>query len=91
MIEAHAKYLREHPGVRILIQGNCDERGSREYNIALGQRRSQRVAEMLSLLGVPSRQVEAVSLGEEKAKSPGHDEGSWAENRRSDIVYQRTE
>jgi len=91
LIEAHARYLRDHPGARIAIQGNCDERGSREYNIALGQRRSQGVANVMKLLGVPERQTEAVSFGEERPKALGHDEASWAENRRSDIVYQRTE
>jgi peptidoglycan-associated lipoprotein len=91
LVEAHARYLRDHPGARIAIQGNCDERGSREYNIALGQRRSQGVQRMLLLLSVPQRQMEAVSFGEEKPKALGHDEASWAENRRSDIVYQRTE
>jgi peptidoglycan-associated lipoprotein len=91
LIEAHAKYVRDHSGARIAIQGNCDERGSREYNIALGQRRSQGVANVMKLLGVPERQMEAVSFGEEKPRALGHDEASWAENRRSDIVYQRTE
>ena len=89
VVEAHASYLRDHPAARILIQGNCDERGSPEYNIALGQRRSQEVLSMMKLLGVPDRQMEAVSLGEEKPKGLGHDEASWAENRRSDIVYRR--
>jgi peptidoglycan-associated lipoprotein len=87
VIEAHAKYLRDHPGASITIQGNCDERGSHEYNIALGERRSQGVVKMMKLLGVPERQMEAVSFGEEKPKALGHDEASWAQNRRSDIVY----
>jgi peptidoglycan-associated lipoprotein len=91
LVEAHAGYLRDHAGARITIQGNCDERGSREYNIALGQRRSQGVMNMMKLLSVPERQMEAVSFGEERPKAPGHDEASWSENRRSDIVYQRTE
>jgi peptidoglycan-associated lipoprotein len=91
VIEAHAKYLRDHPGASVAIQGNCDERGSHEYNIALGERRSQGVAKMMKLLGVPDRQMEAVSFGEEKPKALGHDEASWAQNRRSDIVYQRSE
>jgi len=91
LVEAHAGYLRDHSGARITIQGNCDERSSREYNVALGQRRSQGVMNMMKLLSVPERQMEAVSFGEEKPKAHGHDEASWAENRRSDIVYQRTE
>ncbi|MEO8717863.1 MAG: peptidoglycan-associated lipoprotein Pal [Burkholderiales bacterium] len=86
-IEAHAKYLREHGAVRMLIQGNTDERGSREYNIALGQRRSEGVKRMLLLLGAREEQVEAVSLGEEKPKEAAHNEEAWARNRRSDMLY----
>jgi peptidoglycan-associated lipoprotein len=89
VVEAHARYLREHPQAQIAVQGNADERGSREYNLALGQRRSEGVKKMLTLLGVADRQVEATSFGEEKPRATGHDEASWAENRRSDIVYER--
>src|SRR5882762_365206 len=89
LVEAHARYLREHPQAQIAVQGNADERGSREYNLALGQRRSEGVKKMLTLLGVVERQVEATSFGEEKPRAVGHDEASWAENRRSDIVYER--
>jgi len=89
LVEAHAKYLKEHPNVKVRIEGNCDERGSREYNIALGQRRSGAVMKAMTLLGAPERNIEAISYGEEKPKATGHDEASWAENRRSDIVYQR--
>jgi len=89
LVEAHARFLREHPGAQIAVQGNADERGSREYNLALGQRRSEGVKKMLTLLGVTERQVEATSFGEEKPRAAGHDEASWAENRRSDIVYER--
>ena len=71
-----------------MVQGNTDERGGREYNIALGQKRAEAVRKALALLGVSEAQVEAVSLGEEKPKATGSDEASWAENRRSDIVYQ---
>ncbi len=88
LVEAHAKYLRDHPGRKMLIQGNTDERGSREYNVALGQRRSDNVKKMLLLLGAREDQVESVSLGEEKPRSEGHDEQAWAQNRRSDILYQ---
>ena len=88
LVEAHAKYLREHPGRKMLIQGNTDERGSREYNIGLGQRRSDGVKKMLILLGAKEDQVESVSLGEEKPRAEGHDEAAWAQNRRSDILYQ---
>ena len=89
LVEAHARYLREHPGAQIAVQGNADERGSREYNLALGQRRSEGVKKMLTLLGVTERQVEATSFGEEKPRAVGHDEASWSENRRSDVVYER--
>ncbi|MGH8708480.1 MAG: peptidoglycan-associated lipoprotein Pal [Burkholderiales bacterium] len=87
VIEAHAKYLRESAGLKMLLQGNTDERGSREYNIALGQRRSEGVKRMLMLLGVREEQVEAVSLGEEKPKEVGHTEEAWTRNRRSDMLY----
>jgi len=87
MVEAHAVYLREHGGTKMLIQGNTDERGSREYNIALGQRRAEGVKRMLQLLGVREEQVEAVSLGEEKPKETGHAEEAWQRNRRSDMLY----
>ena len=90
LIEAHARYLGAHPMQKITIQGNCDERGSREYNIALGQRRAEGVMNMLKLLGVKADQMEVISFGEEKPKAAGHDEASWSENRRSDIVYQRS-
>ncbi|MES2072692.1 MAG: peptidoglycan-associated lipoprotein Pal [Pseudomonadota bacterium] len=88
LVEAHAKYLVANKGRKILIQGNTDERGGREYNLALGQKRAEAVRKALALLGVPEAQVEAVSLGKEKPKATGSDEASWAENRRSDIVYQ---
>jgi peptidoglycan-associated lipoprotein len=87
MIEAHARYLRENGATRMLIQGNTDERGSREYNIALGQRRSESVKRMLLLLGGREDQIEAVSLGEEKPRAAGSGEEAWAQNRRSDMLY----
>lgn len=88
LVQAHAKYLVANSSRKILIQGNTDERGGREYNVALGQKRAEAVRKAMSLLGVAETQVEAVSLGEEKPKATGSDEASWAENRRSDIVYQ---
>jgi peptidoglycan-associated lipoprotein len=87
LVEAHAKYLRENPSARILIQGNTDERGSREYNVGLGQRRSDGVKKMLILLGARENQIESVSLGEEKPQAEGHNEEAWSKNRRSDILY----
>ncbi|MBL3967427.1 MULTISPECIES: peptidoglycan-associated lipoprotein Pal [Burkholderia] len=87
LLQAHADYLRSHPARRVLIQGNTDERGTSEYNLALGQRRSQAVASTLETLGVPATQLEAVSLGKEKPVALGHDEEAWAQNRRADLVY----
>jgi peptidoglycan-associated lipoprotein len=87
LVEAHAKYLRENTGARMLIQGNTDERGSREYNVALGQRRSDGVKKMLMLLGARESQIESVSLGEEKPAAEGHQEEAWSKNRRSDMLY----
>jgi peptidoglycan-associated lipoprotein len=88
-IEAHARYLRDNPDAHVTIEGNGDERGSREYNLALGQKRAEAVQRMMRLSGAADSQIEAVSFGEEKPKALGHDEASWAENRRSDVVYQR--
>ena len=87
MIEAHAGYLREHGAATVRIEGNCDERGSREYNLALGQRRADSVRKALGLLGVPDRRIETTSWGEEKPRAAGHNEAAWAQNRRSDIIY----
>lgn len=88
LLQAHATYLKSHPDRRILIQGNTDERGTSEYNLALGQKRAEAVRHMLGIFGVPDSQMEAVSLGKEKPAAAGHDEASWAQNRRADIVYQ---
>lgn len=87
LVEAHAKFLRENPTAKMLIQGNTDERGSREYNVGLGQRRSDGVKKMLLLLGVKEDQIESVSLGEEKPKAEGANEQAWSQNRRSDMLY----
>jgi peptidoglycan-associated lipoprotein len=87
VVEAHAKYLRDNPGAKVLVQGNADERGSREYNVALGQRRSDAVKSMLKLLGASEKQIEAVSLGEEKPSCADHTEDCWAKNRRDDVLY----
>ena len=87
LLQAHGKYLAEHRNAKMLVQGNCDERGSREYNIALGQRRSEGVKRMLVLMGATESQVEPVSLGEEKPRCTEHAEGCWSQNRRSDMLY----
>ncbi len=88
LVDAHARYLRDNPKSKMLIQGNTDERGSREYNVGLGQRRSEGVKRMLLLLGAKEEQVESVSLGEEKPRAEGQGEAAWSQNRRSDILYQ---
>ena len=87
LVTAHARYLQQNPGAKMRIEGHADERGSREYNLALGQRRSEAVKQMMQLLGARADQIESVSFGEEKPRALGHDEASWAENRRGDIVY----
>ena len=87
LVEAHARYLRDNPNAKMLIQGNADERGSREYNVALGQRRSDNVKKMLMLLGAREAQLESVSLGEEKPACAEHNEECWAKNRRGDMLY----
>ncbi len=88
VVEAHAKYLNANKNRKVVIQGNTDERGGREYNLALGQKRAEAVRKSLSLLGVSDAQMEAVSFGKEKPKALGSDEASWAENRRADLAYQ---
>lgn len=87
LVEAHARYLANDSSARAVVQGHTDERGSREYNIALGQRRADAVKRMMTLVGAQDNQVETVSFGKEKPRNPGHDEAAWAENRRGDIIY----
>ena len=89
MVEAHAQFLKQNPSARITIEGNCDERGSREYNVALGQRRAESVMKMMKLLGVRDGQIESVSFGKEKPRVAGNSEAAWAENRRSDFAYKK--
>jgi peptidoglycan-associated lipoprotein len=88
VVSNHAGYLTKHTDRKVLIQGNTDERGGTEYNLALGQKRAEAVRKAMAALGVSDSQMEAVSLGKEKPKATGHDEAAWAENRRADIVYQ---
>jgi len=87
LVKAHAGYLVDHRDTHITIQGNCDERGSREYNLALGQRRADSVKKAMVVLGAGSKQIETVSFGKEKPRCAEHNETCWAKNRRSDIVY----
>lgn len=87
LIAAHAKYLTSNPNVKVRLEGNTDERGSREYNIGLGERRAQAVRRALMLLGVSDSQITTLSYGEERPAVPGHDEAAYAKDRRVDIVY----
>ena len=87
LVEAHAKFLVANPKMKMLIQGNTDERGSREYNLALGQKRADAVKKALSLLGVSESQLESVSLGEEKPSCSDSTETCWSANRRGDMLY----
>src|SRR5687768_1171792 len=82
-VQAHSRYLGDKRDLRIRIEGNTDERGSREYNLALGQRRAEAVKKVMTVLGVQDGRVETISYGEEKPKSNGHDEQAWAQNRRA--------
>lgn len=87
LVAAHAKFLADNRQFKMLIQGNTDDRGSREYNLALGQKRADAMKKMLMLLGAREEQLESVSLGEEKPKNEGQNEAAWAENRRGDMLY----
>jgi peptidoglycan-associated lipoprotein len=87
IVQAHSRYMGDKRDSRIRIEGNADERGSREYNLALGQRRAESVKKMMTVLGVTDQRIETISYGEEKPMSPGHDEQAWAQNRRADIKY----
>jgi peptidoglycan-associated lipoprotein len=87
LLERHALYLKQNGGRHIVVEGHTDERGGREYNLALGQRRSEAVRKALELLGVRNAQVEAVSFGKEKPASQGTDESAWSLNRRAEIAY----
>lgn len=91
IVNAHASYLAKHPGARVRIEGNCDERGSREYNLALGQRRADSVRTMMKLLGASENQIDTVSYGKEKPLCTEQNEDCWSQNRRSDIIYLKKE
>ena len=86
-IEAHARYLSEHSGASITLEGHADERGSREYNIALGEQRANGVHQLMTLLGAASPQIRAISYGEERPAADGHEESAWHLNRRVEIIY----
>ncbi len=91
VVEAHARYLINNKGIKITLQGNTDERGSREYNLALGQRRADGVKKLMTVIGVPDNQIDTVSYGEERPIVPDHNEEAYAQNRRTDIVYPNNE
>ena len=87
LVDAHAKYLQANRGAKVTMHGHTDERGTREYNIALGQRRADAVKKMMLLLGATEMQIETVSFGEEKPRNPASGEAAWADNRRVEIVH----
>jgi peptidoglycan-associated lipoprotein len=87
LVQAHSRYMGDKRDSKIRIEGNCDERGSREYNLALGQRRAESVKKMMTVQGVQDARIETISYGEEKPMAQGHDEQSWSQNRRADIKY----
>ena len=87
LIESHARFLKSNGARKVVVEGHTDERGGREYNLALGQRRAEAVRRSLGLLGIGDNQVEAVSFGKEKPAANGSDESSWAQNRRAEIAY----
>ena len=86
-IKAHAEYLSQHSGASVVLEGHTDERGSREYNIALGERRAKAVRQLLLFQGAVASQIQTVSYGEENPAAIGHDEDSWQQNRRVEITY----
>lgn len=86
-VQAHGQYLAEHADRNVVVEGHADERGSSEYNLALGNRRAESVKKMLVVSGAKSDQVSTASFGEEKPRATGHNEAAWSQNRRADIVY----
>lgn len=88
MLEAHGRYLASYPDVKVRLEGHTDERGSREYNLALAEQRAKAVRQVLLLHGAPAANLEVVSFGEEVPMALGHDEAAWAKNRRVELVYE---
>lgn len=87
LIESHARFIKASPARKVMLEGHTDDRGGREYNLALGQKRAEAVSRALGLLGVPSTQIEAVSFGKEKPAVPGNNEDAYAQNRRVELSY----
>jgi peptidoglycan-associated lipoprotein len=85
----HAEWLKARPGAKVMIEGHCDERGTVEYNLALGDKRARAVRDFLVSAGVPEGRLSAISLGKERPKDPGHDEAAWAQNRRAHFAVSR--
>lgn len=87
VLAAHAEYIAGHPDITVVLEGHADERGSREYNIALGERRAKAVQQVLTLQGVAQKQLQVISFGEERPVALGHDESAWSLNRRVELLY----
>ncbi len=87
VIESHARFIKANPARKVMLEGHTDERGGREYNLALGQKRAESVSRALTLLGVPQTQIEAVSFGKEKPAMSGYTEDAYAQNRRVELSY----
>jgi len=87
MVQAHGEFLKGQAERKVVVEGNADERGSSEYNLALGNRRAESVKKMLVVSGAKAAQISTVSFGEEKPREVGHNEAAWAQNRRADIAY----
>jgi peptidoglycan-associated lipoprotein len=88
LLAAHGAFLAKNPNVVVTVEGHCDERGTPEYNIGLGERRAKAVAQVLMSYGVQASQIKTVSFGEEKPSDAGHDESAWVKNRRGVLSYQ---
>ncbi len=86
-VQQNGEYLAKNSNAKVRVEGNCDERGSSEYNLGLGQRRANNVKKLLILSGAKASQIETISFGEEKPRCPEHNEACWSQNRRADIVY----
>ena len=91
IVEAHALWLAQHPGASVTLEGHADERGTREYNIALGERRANSVRQLMAFSGASGGQIRTISYGEERPAVDGHDESAWRLNRRVEIIYRSRE
>lgn len=87
LVNAHAKYLAQNPQTSVVLEGHADERGTREYNLALGERRAKTVERLMTLQGVTAKQLQVITFGEERPVAFGHDESAWRVNRRVELLY----